>query len=58
MVHGVSLFLKFIIIRFFGRYPWCNGTLHHVVGNGHDDTSSNPGRDIAFQIALIPLGKV
>ena len=30
-----------------------------VVGNGHGDTSSNPGRDkIAFHIALIPLGKV
>ena len=29
-----------------------------VVGIGHDDTSSNPGRDTAFHIALIPLGKV
>ena len=28
-----------------------------VVGNGHGDTSSNPGL-IAFHIALIPLGKV
>ena len=24
-----------------------------VVGNGHEDISSNPGRDIAFHIALI-----
>ena len=24
------------------RCPWCNG---FVVGNGHGDTSSNPGRD-------------
>ena len=30
-----------------------------VVGNGHGDTSSNPGRDFfAFHIALIPFGKV
>ena len=30
-----------------------------VVGNGHGDTSSNPGRDwLHFHIALIPLGKV
>ena len=30
-----------------------------AIGNGHADTSSNPGRDsIAFHIALIPLGKV
>ena len=28
-----------------------------VVGNGHCDTSSNPGRNIAFHIALMPLGK-
>ena len=26
-----------------------------VVGNGHSDTSSNPGR--AFHVALIPLEK-
>ena len=30
-----------------------------VVGNGHGDTSSNPGRDwLRFHIALILLGKV
>ena len=30
-----------------------------VVGNGHGDTSSNPGQGlIAFHVALIPLGKV
>ena len=34
------------------------GVMVIVVGNGHGDTSSNPGRDIAFHIALIPLGKV
>ena len=34
------------------------GVMVIVVGNGHDDTSSNPGWDIAFHIALIPLGKV
>ena len=29
-----------------------------VVGNGHGDTSSNPGRDwLHFTWALIPLGK-
>ena len=27
------------------------------VGNGHGDTSSNPGRDIAFRIALINMVK-
>ena len=32
------------------------GEMVIVVGIGHDDTSSNPGRDlIAFHIALIPL---
>ena len=34
------------------------GVMVIVVGNGHGDTSSNPGRDIAFHIALISLGKV
>ena len=35
------------------------GVVVIVVGNGHGDTSSNPGsRLIAFHIALIPLGKV
>ena len=36
------------------------GVVVIVVGNGHGDTSSNPGRGllIAFHIALIPLGKV
>ena len=34
------------------------GVMVIVVGNGHGDTSSNPGRYIAFQIAVIPLGKV
>ena len=29
-----------------------------VVGNGHGDTSSNPGRGWLNFIALIPLGKV
>ena len=30
-----------------------------VVGNGHGDTSSNPGGDwLHFHVALIPLGKV
>ena len=33
------------------------GVMVIVVGNGDSDTSSNPGRDIAFHIALIPLGK-
>ena len=33
-----------------GRCPWCNlgdtrGVIFIVVGNGHGDTSSNPGRD-------------
>ena len=31
------------------------GVMVIVVGHGHGDTS--PGRDIAFHIALIPLGK-
>ena len=34
------------------------GVMVIVVRNGHGKTSSNPGRDIAFHIALIPLGKV
>ena len=35
------------------------GVMVIVAGNGHDDTSSNPGRDwLHFHIALIPLGKV
>ena len=35
------------------------GVVVIVVGNGHGDTSSNPGRDLLhFHIALIPLGKV
>ena len=29
-----------------------------VIWNGHGATSSNPGEDIAFHIALIPLGKL
>ena len=33
------------------------GVMVIVIGNGHGDTSSNPGL-IAFHIALIPLGKV
>ena len=38
------------------RCPWCNGYRH---GNGHGDTSSNPGREwLHFHIALIPSGKV
>ena len=32
-----------------GRGPWClegaHGVMVMVVGNGHGDTSSNPGRD-------------
>ena len=32
------------------------GVMVIVLGNGHGDTSSNPGL-IAFHIALIPLGK-
>ena len=35
------------------------GVMFIVVGNGHGDTNSNPGRDwLHFHIALIPLGKV
>ena len=35
------------------------GVMVIVVGNGHGDMSSNPGRScIAFHIALILLGKV
>ena len=35
------------------------GVVVIVVGNGHGDTSSNPGPDwLLFHIALIPLGKV
>ena len=41
---------------FFGG---AHGLMVIVVGNGHDDTSSNTWmRLIAFHIALIPLGKV
>ena len=36
-----------------------SGVVVIVIGNGHGDTSSNPGRDwLHFTIALIPLGKV
>ena len=35
------------------------GVMVIVVGNGHGDMSSNPGKRLtAFHIALIPLGKV
>ena len=34
------------------------GVMVIIVGNGHSDMSLNPGQDIAFHIALIPLGKV
>ena len=41
--------------------PMVYGGAHRVmvivVGNGHGETSSNPGQDIAFHIAQIPLGK-
>ena len=34
------------------------GVMVIVIGNGHGDTSSNPGREwLHFHIALIPLGK-
>ena len=36
----------------------CRGVMVIVLGNGHSDMSSNPRRDFAFHIALIPLGKV
>ena len=35
------------------------GVMVIVVGNGHGDTSSNPGGDrLHFHISLIPLGKI
>ena len=34
------------------------GVVVIVAGNGHGDTSSNSGPEIAFHMALIPLGKV
>ena len=35
------------------------GVMVIIIGNGHGDTSSNPGLDwLHFHIALIPLGKV
>ena len=40
------------------RSGGASGVMVIVVGNGHGDTSSNPGGDIAFHIALIPLGQV
>ena len=48
--------LYFNLYFFFGG---ARGVMAIVVGNGHGDTSSNPGRDsLHFHIALIPLGKV
>ena len=36
-----------------------HGIMVTVVGNGHNDPSSNPGQgSLHFHIALIPLGKV
>ena len=36
-----------------------HGVMVIIVGNGHGEMSSNPGRDwLHFHIALIPLGKV
>ena len=37
------------------RCSWCNGYHHRKWTRRHE---LNPGRDIAFHIALIPLGKV
>ena len=59
----------------YNKYSWvgicsvlnCNiyviggarGVMVIVAGNGHDDTSSNPGQDwLYFHIALILLGKI
>ena len=41
-------------MRFYGG---AKGVMVIVAGIGHGDMSSNPGL-IAFQIALMPLGKV
>ena len=43
---------------YINDYGGARGVIVIVIGNGHGDTSSNPGRDIVFHIALIPLGKV
>ena len=51
----------YIILRieiiFYIFHGGARGVMVIVVGNGHGDSSSNPGL-IAFHIALIPLGNV
>ena len=45
------------IDRVYNKNVGACGVMVIIVGNGHGNTSSNPGL-IAFHIALIPLGKV
>ena len=66
LINNSHLLLEIIMIRISVDKPCtiklqtggARGVMVIVVGNGHSDTSSNPGRDIAFHITLIPLGKV
>ena len=43
------IYIYIYIYIYIGRCPWCKGGARDVivivVGNGHDDTTSNPGRD-------------
>ena len=62
--------IEVLTLRLLGRKRWsenhiplspggARGVMVMVVGNGHGDTSSNPGQvPTEFHIALIPLGKV
>ena len=49
-----SVNLTYIYIYIYIYIKGARGVMVFVVGNGHDDTSSNL---IAIHIALIPLGK-
>ena len=57
----VKLRLKIDLVSYPAREEGlvggARGVMVIVAGNGHGDTSSNPGL-IASHIALIPLGKV
>ena len=62
LINNPQLLIKpnriFKMYKGFGICGGTRGVMVIVVVNGHGDMSSNPGRDIVFYIALIPLGKV
>ena len=40
-----SVALWFFSVNFFGDWGGARGVMVIIAGNGHSDTSSNPGRD-------------